>query len=217
MKAKLNNNQLDYFKQPDYILGDASSYATENGYMEVVYPILTNTQLLGNPKVENGVITFEVTEKSVEQLTAEKLSEAKMMQDEAIRNYQIKQVQETAQAFDDVSALENSAIYPFWEIGEAVKDNDKRQDFNNANELVLWKVIPGKAHTTQADWRPKDTPSLWVRVAYADEILEWVQPTGAHDAYKIGDKVKFNGLTYECTSDNNVYAPDVYGWKLVTI
>lgn len=215
MKAKLTNGQLDYFKQPEYILGDASSYATENGYMEVVYPTITNTQLLGNPKIKNGVITFEVTEKSVEQLTAEKLSEAKMMQDESIRNYQVKQVQETAQAFDDVSALKNSAIYPFWKIGEAVKDNDKRQDFNNANKLVLWKVIPGKAHTTQADWRPKDTPSLWVRVAYADEILAWVQPTGAHDAYKIGDKVKFNGLTYESVINANVYSPTAYpaGWK----
>src|SRR5574344_1009252 len=118
MKATLINNQLDYFKQPEYILGDASSYAEANGYMEVVYPTITNTQLLGNPKVENGVITFEVTEKSTEQLTAEKLSEAKMMQDEAIRNFQVKQVQETAQAFDDVSALEDSAIYRFWESGE---------------------------------------------------------------------------------------------------
>lgn len=71
MKAKLTNGKLEYFRQPEYILGDASSYAEANGYMEVVYPILTNTQLLGNPIISNGVITFEVTEKSTEQLTAE--------------------------------------------------------------------------------------------------------------------------------------------------
>lgn len=149
MKAKIKNGQLEYFKQPAWLLGDASSYATENGFMEVIYPILTETQLLGNPIIADGVITFEVTEKSVEQLTAEKLSEAKMMQDEAIRNYQIKQVQETAQNFDDVSALENSAIYPFWEIGLSVKVDEKYQHFNSENEVVLYKVI--QAHTTQGD------------------------------------------------------------------
>lgn len=47
MKAKLTNNQLDYFKQPDFILGDASGYATEQGYKEVVYneyPVLDANQ-----------------------------------------------------------------------------------------------------------------------------------------------------------------------------
>lgn len=37
MKAKLINNQLDYFKQPDFILGDASTYAKEHGYKDITY------------------------------------------------------------------------------------------------------------------------------------------------------------------------------------
>ena len=37
MYAKLINNQLDYFKQPDYILGDATAHAIEQGYKEVTY------------------------------------------------------------------------------------------------------------------------------------------------------------------------------------
>ena len=44
MKAKLINNQLDYFKQPDFILGDAFAYATEQGYKEVVYSEYPNIQ-----------------------------------------------------------------------------------------------------------------------------------------------------------------------------
>ena len=36
MKAKLNNGQLEYFKQPAWLLGDATTYATEHGYKEVV-------------------------------------------------------------------------------------------------------------------------------------------------------------------------------------
>ena len=37
MKAKINNGQLEYFQQPAWLLGDATAYATEQGYKEVVY------------------------------------------------------------------------------------------------------------------------------------------------------------------------------------
>lgn len=44
---------------------------------------------------------------------------------------------------------------------------------------------------------------------------EWVQPTGAHDAYQTGDRVLYNGVVYESVINGNVWAPDVYpaGWK----
>ena len=48
-----------------------------------------------------------------------------------------------------------------------------------------------------------------------DEVAEWAQPTGAQDAYQIGDRVLYNGVVWECISDNNVYAPGVYGWEQV--
>ena len=47
----------------------------------------------------------------------------------------------------------------------------------------------------------------------SDAPAEWVQPTGAHDAYQTGDRVTYNGEIWVCTSDNNVYAPGVYGWE----
>lgn len=50
-------------------------------------------------------------------------------------------------------------------------------------------------------------------------IPEWVQPTGAHDAYHVGDKVKYNSTVYICTladgAGNNVWKPDEYGWEKV--
>lgn len=50
-----------------------------------------------------------------------------------------------------------------------------------------------------------------------EEYPEFVQPTGAHDAYKIGDKITYNGKKYICKLDNCVWAPDVYpaGWEEV--
>ena len=208
MKAKITNGQLEYFKQPAWLLGDATAYATEQGYKEVVYPTLTDTQLLGNPIENETEITFEVVDKSAEQLMAEKLSEAKVQQDEAIREMQTKQVQITAQTFDDATALDNKLIYPFWEAGIDVEVDKKYLYVMNG---VLYKSL--QAHTTQADWTPDITPALWKEVVPEGVIPEWKQPLGVHDSYQVGDKVTYKGNTYECTSANNVYAPDVYGWK----
>lgn len=52
----------------------------------------------------------------------------------------------------------------------------------------------------------------------ADEYPEYVQPSGAHDTYKIGDKVTFEGKKYECLIDGCVWSPKAYpqGWREVT-
>ena len=52
----------------------------------------------------------------------------------------------------------------------------------------------------------------------AETIPDFVQPTGAHDAYKKGDKVKFEGKAYESLIDANAYSPSAYpaGWKEIT-
>lgn len=42
-----------------------------------------------------------------------------------------------------------------------------------------------------------------------DTAQEYVQPTGAHDAYHAGDAVVYNGVAYSCVMDNCVWAPDV--------
>lgn len=48
-----------------------------------------------------------------------------------------------------------------------------------------------------------------------DEYPEYVRPTGAHDAYHVGDKITYNGKHYECIYDGCVWDPKVYkdGWK----
>ena len=49
------------------------------------------------------------------------------------------------------------------------------------------------------------------------DVPDFVQPTGAHDVYNVGDRVKYNGHVYESTIANNAYSPDAYpqGWKLL--
>ena len=47
---------------------------------------------------------------------------------------------------------------------------------------------------------------------------EFVQPTGAHDAYNKGDIVRYNGELYKSIIDGNVWSPDTYpaGWEKYT-
>ena len=49
----------------------------------------------------------------------------------------------------------------------------------------------------------------------ADEWPEYKQPTGAHDAYHVGDKITYNGKHYTCVLDGCVWTPDTYpqGWR----
>lgn len=46
-------------------------------------------------------------------------------------------------------------------------------------------------------------------------VREWKQPQGAHDAYKNGDRVLFEGKVYTSRIDGNVWSPKDYpvGWK----
>lgn len=49
----------------------------------------------------------------------------------------------------------------------------------------------------------------------ANEWPEYKQPTGAHDAYHVGDKITYNGKHYTCLMDGCVWTPDAYpqGWR----
>ena len=117
-------------------------------------------------------------------------------------------IEQLAITLDDETALTGVELFPAWVVGKAYAVGDRAQ-YNG----TLYKCI--QAHTSQTDWMPSATPALWKTVS-VDEYPEWVQPTGAHDAYNIGDKVTYNGQHYVCTSNANVYAPDVYGWDLIT-
>lgn len=106
----------------------------------------------------------------------------------------------------DEQALSVPVLYPAWRSGVAYVTGQRV-----LHNGTLYKCV--QAHTSQADWTPDATHALWVAVSI-DEYPEWVQPTGAHDAYNTGDKVSYNGKRYVCTIDANTYAPDVYGWEI---
>ena len=108
---------------------------------------------------------------------------------------------------DEVLLAQPMAMYDEWSAdGVAYTLNDIRQ-YNG----LLYRCV--QAHTSQATWTPEDAPSLWTRIADpAQEWPEWIQPTGAHNAYAQGAKVSHGGKRWVSDVDNNTWEPGVYGW-----
>ena len=102
----------------------------------------------------------------------------------------------------------NAKVFPEW--------NGDGYDYFASERVLfdgqLYRCIQN--HTSQSDWTPPHTPALWVRTS-TEEYPEWIQPTGAHDAYALGAKVSHNEKHWISDIDNNVYEPGVYGWSEV--
>ena len=64
-------------------------------------------------------------------------------------------------------------------------------------------------------WEPG--VSAWREVVEEGATPEWVQPTGAHDAYQTGDTVTFEGQEYVSLIDGNTWSPTAYpqGWEKI--
>lgn len=110
------------------------------------------------------------------------------------------------EGMDDTAALGAVELYPAWLPGQAYAAGHRRRYGDLLYRCLL-------AHTSQADWSPDVAPSLWVRIDDpAIEWPEWVQPTGAHDAYPLGAKVSHNGARWVSSVAANVWEPGAYGW-----
>lgn len=113
-------------------------------------------------------------------------------------------------------AMEVSTLYAPWRVGKSYALGEYVTYGENAvGDPQLYKVV--QAHTSQADWTPDATASLFVAIGLDDAGYPvWSQPTGAHDAYNTGDIVDYNGTLYQSTIDGNVYSPEAYpaGWQI---
>ena len=112
----------------------------------------------------------------------------------------------------------NMGIYE----GMLVRDDDG---------FVYRSITGTQERPTELLYHPKDVPALLVKVEEevpeepenpnpdepqpSEEYPEWVQPTGAHDAYAQGAKVSHNGKKWTSNVENNVWEPGVYGWTEV--
>lgn len=108
---------------------------------------------------------------------------------------------------DAVLLAQPMTMYDEWSADSVAYTLNDIRRYNG----LLYRCV--QAHTSQATWTPEDAPSLWTRIADpAQEWPEWIQPTGAHNAYALGAKVSHAGKHWVSNVANNVWEPGVYGW-----
>ena len=111
---------------------------------------------------------------------------------------------------DEITASENIDLFLEWTTNVKYPTNTLLQ-----YEGLLYRVI--QEHTSQADWTPDTTPSLY-KVLSVDEngIPIWSQPISQLDAYMLNDEVvnPEDGKVWVSDYDNNVWKPGEFGWHL---
>lgn len=109
-------------------------------------------------------------------------------------------------AMTDEEILNYPDFVEKWNSGKSYSVG-KRLEHNG----VIYKVL--KDHTSQDDWTPDVSPSLFAKVLIPDAsvIPEWEQPDSTNP-YMTGDKVTHNEKTWVSDVDNNVWEPGAYGW-----
>lgn len=118
-------------------------------------------------------------------------------------------IEKAALSLSDADAFSGAELFPRWSDSAVYAVGDRV-----CYESTLYKCL--QDHTAQPAWTPADSPSLWVRVDDPSvEWPDWVQPTGATDAYRIGAKVSHLGKHWVSAIDYNTYEPSVYGWSEV--
>ena len=172
------------------VIDEVPTYDLENEYVAIS----------GYTEKENVIIiNYEVREivKTQQQLKADD---------------QLKCLKMFAQTLTDEQALEVSLVFDEWKVGKGYTVGD-RLLYNGE----LYKVIT--SHTSIETWTPNVAPSLFAKVlneTVDGSVPEWKQPDSTN-AYMTGDRVMFEGQTYESLIDNNVWSPSANpsGWQLV--
>lgn len=127
-----------------------------------------------------------------------------------------KALQLFAATLTDEQAMEVATVYPKYAVGKTYKADEMfTYGVNEVGDPQLYRVVQG--HTSQADWTPDKTPALYTPIGLNDAGYPvWSQPTGAHDAYNVGDVVDYNGTLYKSLINGNIHSPDAYpqGWEV---
>lgn len=157
-------------------------------------------------RYEWEVVDIEFTEAEIQNKEAQKAMEMLNMDFQA-----------QVQTLSDEQALMVPTVFPLWAVGVPYQ-----VDFKVRYHEVLYKVI--QAHTSQEEWSPDVAVSLFTKVIVGgvdpgtgeQVVLDWVQPDSTNP-YMKGDRVIFEGVVYESTVDNNIWAPNAYpqGWSVV--
>ena len=140
----------------------------------------------------------------------------------------------TKQSFE---VIINSDNFDLTELTSRINFYHIKGDLTDEDRQELLEMARGKAQDTVTIDTRHEILEVWTRISNlesrvtalennqgggggdeptpTDEWPEFVQPTGAFNAYQIGDKVTYQGKHYTCILANCVWAPEIYpaGWQ----
>jgi len=196
-------------------LSDSIHYA-DGWRIEVMPEWDSETQRLGRLYLDtiNDYVTREVINLTAQELAQRKENLLQSLDD----NFDYAQIKALLRLLSE--PLLDSVTAESLEVLTGIYKHYRPNKAYEAGEVfeydsTLYKVV--QPHTSQSDWLPDATPALYTPFTPPGQVTEWVQPTGAHNAYQAGDKVLFNGSTYESLINANTWSPTAYpaGWQLI--
>ena len=185
-----------------------------DAYFELDFPEGFDFSRQGEWRVIDGELIHDPLPPTEEEQAAAEEAERRAQIDLAIPML----ARASAASMTDAQLLTIPLLFEEWEPGR-----DYAADEVLRHDGELYRVA--QAHASQPQWVPgaTGTDSLYTHVTIDPETGYdvWRRPTGAHDAYGIGDRVLYpdaDGKVLESTIDGNVWSPDEYpqGWREVT-
>ena len=204
MKARIENGTIklysslpqDFENILNFRNADEATIKSK-GFYDVIEPIWDrDMQVLGELYFNevSQVFTYPVTDKTPEQIEAERITkintEADIIFNQLGPQLVKKLLSDRLATLPEEETIEYRTMFPSFKIGIAVTVGEKLYYAGNDK---LYEVL--QAHITQLDWTPDLVPALFKEIAPPGVIPNWKQPTGAHDSYQVGNKVKHGGFT----------------------
>lgn len=227
MKSNINEDTLKEYGAIPSVWNNkiGYQYATnehyDDGWRDLVTPEIDYTiEKLGELYFDetDDVVTYEVIEKTVEEIEAETLQEAKQKQQKSIQKLvEKKLIEELQNEDDDDKIIENKEAYPIWQPnGELILAGTKLQAFNSNNELSIFRCNQDILATEQ--YEPRLAVYAFDEIIMGGDYPIWQQPQ-AHNPYMEGDIVWYvneGDTLYISTIDNNVHAPNIVAgaWEI---
>ena len=136
-------------------------------------------------------------------------------------NGEVTHEAETVELWNDLTAAVQKYARAFIQVTELKVDTAQIvKEFNQLNEKIAAlqsdpdiKYIEAVQEFKNIQERQAKLAKYYQQITTTPNYPAWVQPAGAHDAYKKADRVTHKTKIWENTIDANVWEPGVTGWR----
>lgn len=149
------------------------------------------------------MMTFESIKEEMSSMTIDDLTSVRDLADSLLRNKQI--VEDNEERVDELTRQYSEAVGR--EVGDVWSQPTGAHDAYPTGAVVTHNSATWLNETPANVWEPG--ASGWREIPEENAVpAQYRQPTGAHDAYSLGDRISWNGMIYRSLQNGNVWAPN---------